>query len=44
MNGYLAIDNGEGLRINIIRALIAAWLDYFKRSRVGVQLNKSNRK
>ena len=36
---YLTIDNGGNMRVNGLRAVIAAWLNAFQRSRVGVGMN-----
>ena len=43
MNEYLAIHSGGYLGTNILGAIIAAWLDASKRSRNGVQFNRSIR-
>ena len=36
---YMAIDNGENMRVNGLRAVFVAWLNAFQRSRVGVGMN-----
>ena len=44
MYNYLAIGNGGYLHMNIIQALLAAWLNALQGNQDGVQLNKSARK
>ena len=40
----LAMDNGAHLCAHIHCAVIAAWLNYLKKSRGGVRMNMSSRK